>query len=184
MKPSPSKFLLLLCKGLQRTKTTDNRHGGGGEQPDGWRHKRMRVICSTMKDASENALQMTVPDASLLPFFSLSLSRPQQTGKFSIAISSCLLACLIAWLMIQTPLPSCFLAFLPFKKCANSWTTCLKLPRSGVDLIIVLQNRSNRRSRSSSTAGSRHKFSSPCFQTACSSSCWHWRQRKRMAAGA
>lgn len=114
MKPSPSKFLFLLCKGLQRTKTTDNRHGGGGEQPDGWRHKRMRVICSTLNDASENALQMTVPDASLLPFFSLSLS-PSANWKFSITISSCLLA----WLMIQIPLPSCFLAFLPLQKCAN-----------------------------------------------------------------
>ncbi len=115
MKPSPSKFLFLLCKGLQRTKTTDNRHGGGGEQPDGWRHKRMRVICSTLNDASENALQMTVPDASLLPFFSLSLA----LSKLENFQSLFLLACLLAWLMIQIPLPSCFLAFLPLKKCAN-----------------------------------------------------------------
>jgi len=111
MKPSPSKFLFLLCKGLQRTKTTDNRHGGGGEQPDGWRHNRMRVICSTLNDASENALQMTVPDASLLPFFSLSVALSKLENFQSLF--------LLAWLMIQIPLPSCFLAFLPLKKCAN-----------------------------------------------------------------
>ncbi len=182
MKPSPSKFLFLLCKGLQRTKTTDNRHGEGGEQPDGWRHKRMRVICSMLNDASENALQMTVPDASLLPFFSLSLSPSANWKIFDhyFFLLACLLACLLGW-WFKLPF---LLAFLPLKKCANCWTTCLKLPRSGVDLIIDLQNRSNRRSRSSSTAGSRHKLSSPCFQTACSSSCWHWRQRKRMAAAA
>lgn len=94
MKPSPSKFLFLLCKGLQRTKTTDNRQGGGGEQPDGWRHKRMRVICSTVNDASENALQMTVPDASLLPFFSLCLALSKPENFQSLFLLACLLACM------------------------------------------------------------------------------------------
>ncbi len=68
------------------------------------------------RTANDSARRLPPP---ILLSLSLSLALSKLENFQSLFLLACLLACLLAWLMIQTPLPSCFLAFLPLQKCAN-----------------------------------------------------------------